>query len=128
MTVRERLFCGGRSAPSDARRAVRETLRGAVSERTLGDAELLVSELTTNSVRHAGCDEASELAMEAAVRDGRVHVRVYDAGAGFEAETPENPELERAGGYGLVLLDRLAAAWGVLRGERFCVWFELDRR
>jgi hypothetical protein len=35
--------------------------------------------------------------------------------------------VERAAGYGLVLLDRLADAWGVSRGERFCVWFELDR-
>ena len=115
-------------APSQARRAVRETLGGSVSDRTLEDVELLVSELATNSVRHAGCGERDELAMEAQVREDRVLVRVYDGGGGFDAEAPEKPEPQQAGGYGLVLLDRLADAWGVLRGDRFCVWFELDRR
>jgi anti-sigma regulatory factor (Ser/Thr protein kinase) len=128
MTVRERRFIGGRGAPSDARHALREALGADVSERTLVDAELLVSELATNSVRHAGCDEATELAMEARVRGDRVHVRVYDEGGGFQATPPAKPDLETAGGYGLVLLDRLARAWGVVRGERFCVWFELERR
>src|SRR4051794_3876533 len=118
-------FRGGVRAPSDARRAVRETLGGVVSDRTLDDAELLVSELTTNSIRHA---DDSELSMEARVRGDRVHVRVCDRGDGFVAHSPEKPDLEVAGGYGLVLLDRLADDWGVLQGDRFCVWFELDRR
>jgi serine/threonine-protein kinase RsbW len=126
MPVRERRFSGDVRAPSDARRAVREALRGAVSPRTLGDAELLVSELTTNSIRHA---DDGELSMEAAVRRDKVRVRVCDAGEGFEARRrPGKADLEEAGGYGLVLLDRLADDWGVLRGDRFCVWFELERR
>jgi hypothetical protein len=62
------------------------------------------------------------------VRDDRVLVRVYDPGEGFEAGSPAKLNLETAGGYGLVLLDSLASHWGVERGERFCVWFELDRR
>jgi anti-sigma regulatory factor (Ser/Thr protein kinase) len=115
-------------APSRARRAVRETLGGAVSDRTLEDVELLVSELATNSVRHGGCGEREELAMEADVQEGRVLVRVYDQGGGFEAAVPKNSEPEQPGGYGLVLLDRLADDWGIQRGDRFCVWFELDRR
>jgi serine/threonine-protein kinase RsbW len=129
MTPRERRFIGGLKAPSIARRALREQLVGAVSERTLTDAELLVSELATNSVRHGGCDEHTELAMEADVRDRRLHVRMYDEGAGFEGEPPMRKlDSGAAGGYGLVLLDRLAAAWGVERGDRFCVWFELEPR
>ena len=125
MAVQDRRFSGGVRAPSDARRVVRETLRGAVSARTLGDAELLVSELTTNSIRHA---DNGELRMEAALQGDRIRVRVCDAGEGFEEHRPDKPELEEAGGFGLVLLDRLADDWGVHRGERFCVWFELDRR
>lgn len=128
MTVRERRFCGGLHAPSDARRAVRETLGGAVSRRTLVDAELLVSELATNSVRHGGCDGDAELAMEADVRGDRVYVRVYDGGEGFEGGLPVKDDLEAAGGYGLVLVEQLAERWGVERGDRFCVWFELERR
>jgi anti-sigma regulatory factor (Ser/Thr protein kinase) len=98
-----------------------------VSERTLGDVELLVSELATNSVRHAGCDELAELGLMADVGDGRVHVQICDAGEGFEAQELAEPGHEEAGGYGLVLLHRLADDWGIQRGERFCVWFELER-
>lgn len=127
MRIRRRRFCGGTSAPRHARRAVRETLGGTLSQRALGDAELLVSELATNSVRHAGCGEQDELAIEAAVDDDRVRVRLYDGGYGFDAGAPEKPDVAQAGGFGLVLLDRLADAWGVQRGERFCVWFELER-
>jgi len=128
MTVRERRFSGGLRAPSDARRAVRETLDDEVSRRTRDDAELLVSELVSNSVRHGGGDELAELAMDTDVRDDRVVVRVFDDGEGFEAAPPVNLDRETAGGYGLVLLDRLANDWGVERADRFCVWFELDRR
>jgi anti-sigma regulatory factor (Ser/Thr protein kinase) len=128
MTVRRRRFCGGSGAPRHARRAVRETLGDAVSEQTLGDVELLVSELATNSVRHAGCDERGELDLEADIHDGRVMVRVCDEGAGFEAGAVPEPGHEEPGGYGLVLLDRLADEWGIQRGDQFCVWFELGRR
>jgi anti-sigma regulatory factor (Ser/Thr protein kinase) len=127
MSIRRRRFCGGAGAPMHARRAVRETLGGALSRRALGDVELLVSELATNSVRHAGCGEQDELGIEAAVDDDRVRVRLCDGGYGFEAGAPEKPDVAQAGGFGLVLLDRLADAWGVQRGERFCVWFELAR-
>jgi anti-sigma regulatory factor (Ser/Thr protein kinase) len=61
------------------------------------------------------------------VRGDRVRVRLCDRGHGFKARAPRKPDMERAGGFGLVLLDRLADDWGVQRGERFCVWFELDR-
>ena len=41
-------------APSAARAAVVDGLSGRVADDVLGDARLLVSELVTNSVRHAG--------------------------------------------------------------------------
>ncbi|MGH2967594.1 MAG: ATP-binding protein [Solirubrobacteraceae bacterium] len=127
MSVRSRRFSGGATAARRARRAVREALDGELSERRLVDVELLVSELVTNSVRHAGCDEAGELSMEAAVSDECVHVRLCDAGRGFDERVPVVPEPDRAGGYGLVLLDRLSDRWGVQRNARFCVWFEVER-
>jgi anti-sigma regulatory factor (Ser/Thr protein kinase) len=128
MIVRRRRFCGGAGAPRHARRAVRETLGDAVSARTLGDVELLVSELATNSVRHAGCDERAELDIEAAIDDGRVLVRVCDDGDGFEEPALPLPGHDEPGGYGLLLLNRLAAEWGIQREPEFCVWFEVERR
>ena len=110
-----------------ARRAVREELRDALPKRRLADVELLVSELATNSVRHAGCGETDELSMEADVAPDKVRVRLSDPGSGFEARTPEPPPTGSAGGYGLVLLERLSDRWGVQRENGFSVWFEVQR-
>jgi len=110
-----------------ARRAVREEFRHALPGRRLADVELLVSELATNSVRHAGCGESGELAMEAEVRADRVRVRLSDHGRGFDARAPKPPPSGATGGYGLVLLERLSDRWGTQRGEGFTVWFEVER-
>ena len=122
-----RRFNGGVTAARCARRAVREELQGALPKRTLADVELIVSELATNSVRHAGCEDADELSMEADVQPDRVRVRLYDPGTGFEAHQPKPPSSGSAGGYGLVLLDRLSDRWGVQRENGFSVWFEVQR-
>ena len=122
-----RRFSGGVTAARCARRAVREELRDALPQPKLADVELIVSELATNSVRHAGCDDADELSMEADVQPDRVRVRLFDPGAGFEPKTPEPPSSGSAGGYGLVLLDRLSDRWGVQRENGFAVWFEVQR-
>jgi anti-sigma regulatory factor (Ser/Thr protein kinase) len=125
MTVRR--FRGGATAARCARRAVREALGDVLPRRRLADVELLVSELATNSVRHAGCDEGDELSMEAAVERDKVHVRLSDQGIGFEPRMPFPPPSGSTGGYGLVLLERLSDRWGIQRDEGFTVWFEVHR-
>jgi anti-sigma regulatory factor (Ser/Thr protein kinase) len=116
------------SAPESvaaARRAVVGLDDLAVSERA--DASLLVSEVVTNSVRHAGMDETEEILLHARVERETLRVEVTDPGAGFERRPPEpRLESEDPGGWGLVLVDRLADRWGVERGAGTCVWFELD--
>ena len=114
-------------AARQARRAVREEFAGALPKRTLADVELLVSELATNSVRHAGCGEADEISLEAAVEADRVRVCLSDAGDGFKPHTPRPPPNGSSGGYGLVLLDRLSDRWGVQKEGGFSVWFEVQR-
>ena len=126
MSIRTRRFHGGALAARLARRAVREELGGELSARRLDDVELLVSELATNSIRHAGCDEANELVMEADVSDECVRVRLCDHGRGFDA-APEPSPPEQAGGFGLVLLERLSDRWGTQQNGGFCVWFEVER-
>jgi anti-sigma regulatory factor (Ser/Thr protein kinase) len=127
MSVWTRRFSGGALAARAARRVVREQLGGELSAQQLGDVELLVSELAANSVRHAGCDEAGEISLEATVDDRRVRLRLCDHGQGFEDRTPPALPPERAGGLGLVLLDRLSNRWGTHRDGGFCVWFEVER-
>ena len=106
---------------------MREELKDTLPGRRLADVELLVSELATNSVRHANCGESDELAMEAAVEPDRVRVRLSDPGGGFDQHAPEPPGTGASGGYGLVLLDRLSDRWGVQRENGFSVWFEVQR-
>ena len=114
-------------AARQARRAVREEFADALPKRTLADVELLVSELATNSVRHAGCGEGDEISLEAAVEEDLVRVRLSDAGDGFEPHTPRPPPNGSSGGFGLVLLDRLSDRWGVQKEGGFSVWFEVQR-
>jgi len=87
---------------------------------------LLTSELVSNAVNHAGMTATEDILLR--LLDGtRLRVEVVDSGPGFE---PPNAwtDGERPNGWGLLLVDRLAAAWGVEpEGGGNKVWFELDR-
>ena len=128
MMVWTRRFRGGTMAARNARHAIREVLCDELSEQRLGDVELIVSELATNSVRHAGCDDRGELSMMADVKGEYVRLRVCDHGDGFtDDHLDPDPDPAVAGGFGLMLVDRLSDRWGVHRNGGFCVWFEVER-
>jgi len=111
-------------APAVARRAVEE-LAGELDPGLLRDAQLLVSEVVTNSIKHSGSDEPIRLRVWPRRRG--LKVEVADGGFGFEAASPASfPESER--GRGLLILDTLADRWGVSRDARARVWFELSPR
>jgi anti-sigma regulatory factor (Ser/Thr protein kinase) len=74
-------------APSMARRAL-SPLRGAVSQTTMADLQLLVSELVTNSIRHAGLSPPASVALNVRLAEQRVRVEVTDAGPGFDRPPP----------------------------------------
>ena len=109
-------------APAEARRSL-EALRPSLDDLLVDDAVLLVSEIVSNSVRHASLDPSD--AIEVRIRGSRsmVHVEVIDPGPGFDLEQLR-PSREN-GGWGLRLLDRLATRWGVERNHVTRVWFEL---
>jgi serine/threonine-protein kinase RsbW len=90
-------------------------------------ARLLVSEVTTNALRHTASGTAEGgFRVSYELREDRLRVEVYDAGA---RTTPQRRahDLEAPGGRGLELLDALASRWGILGGpEGRVVWFELD--
>jgi anti-sigma regulatory factor (Ser/Thr protein kinase) len=90
------------------------------------DVLLLVTELVTNAVRHGGANDNGSLRVEVRRWPERVRVEVLDQGTDV---TRVRPRLSRgeSGGWGLVLVDRIAARWGVGRGaSRTCVWFEIE--
>jgi anti-sigma regulatory factor (Ser/Thr protein kinase) len=105
-------------------RAALSALERHVDAVPLDDLRLLVTELVTNSVRHSG---AADVHLHVSVAAGRVRVEVSDAGRGF-MPAPQAPGVERSGGWGLYLVDRLASRWGVARDGLTRVWFEMDAR
>lgn len=87
---------------------------------------LLLTELVTNAVLHSGAREGD--AIEIDMREGQetIYVVVTDPGNGFERPRRLEPDHSTTGGLGLVLVDRMARAWGTGRdGSGSTVWFEL---
>jgi anti-sigma regulatory factor (Ser/Thr protein kinase) len=111
-------------APREARRVV-EDLAPAVDAGLLRDAQLLVSEVVTNSVKHSGSDEPIRLRVWA--RSSGLKVEIADGGFGFDAETADSCD-DAEGGRGLMIVNALADRWGVIRDARARVWFELSPR
>ena len=108
----------------EAREALRP-FRAELPGTAYNDLLLLVSETVTNAVRHAGASEDAAIELEVEARDGVVRVVVFDEGPGFEARPAPDPGDH--GGWGLRLVDRVAARWGTGREPRAHVWFELQR-
>ncbi len=109
------------SAPALARKALADT--GWVSGDRLGDAELLISELVTNAIRHGPpAAETIAVKLERSARHLRVEVR--DSGTGFTAGTQVTSPY--AGGLGLQLIQKLADRWGIAAEPTTRVWFEIQ--
>jgi anti-sigma regulatory factor (Ser/Thr protein kinase) len=118
--VDTRVACDAAS-PGRAREFVTAVLdRHGVTPQVRDDAVLLVSEVVTNAIRHAGSD--ATIAVD--VSDEQLRIGVTDAGPGW----PEEQVLGTGpGGFGLYLVAQLAGSWGVYRiGDGKTVWFELS--
>jgi anti-sigma regulatory factor (Ser/Thr protein kinase) len=117
-------FEAGPTAAGSARNALL-ALEGRVGDGLLADVRLLVSELVTNSVRHAGIQSHERVHMHVQVSESTLRVEVADPGQGF-APKPRDMDRSRPGGWGLYLVDQLADRWGVARNNLSRVWFEMD--
>jgi anti-sigma regulatory factor (Ser/Thr protein kinase) len=117
----------GPDAPAIARRALAED---HVPDELLEDAQLVVSELVTNGVRHGGSDPTRWLGVRARLRPGGLRIEVCDPGPGFAPPPPLPRSGSPVGGRGLPIVDRLARRWGAGRTAdgRWEVWAEIDRR
>ena len=116
-------LAGGRFAPGRARAQVDALLGDRLGEEDLFDVSVLVSELVTNAVRHAGMGEHDTIVVHLAVAPDVLRVEVCDRGPGFDP--PAVPRSRAGGGgNGLVLLARMSSDWGVASDDGTCVWFE----
>ena len=113
----------GRSA-SAARRIVERALADGPLSDVLDEALLLVTELVTNAVVHAG----TELELQVAVGTGSLRVEVTDRSPGALPSAGDAPSETREGGRGIFLLDALATEWGTRHFKNGkSIWFELGR-
>jgi anti-sigma regulatory factor (Ser/Thr protein kinase) len=109
------------TSPQLARAFLRSTLQTWKLDGLGEVTELLVSELVANVVMHVGSPMTVRVMRSAA----KVRVEIDDP-------SPRVPVIRYAGtadehGRGVLLIDRLANAWGVdARPDGKTVWFELD--
>jgi two-component sensor histidine kinase len=99
-------------------------LQGHAPSGVIDDAQLVVTELITNSLEHAGVSPDDELGLSIELGYGWVRIEVQDPGDGGLI-APRGPDLLNGGGFGLNIVAALAAQWGAVREGSTCVWAEL---
>jgi two-component sensor histidine kinase len=115
-------------ASSDAGRDARDYVASVshlFSSHVANDLALVVTELVTNSVRHAnlGVQDVIELKLLSSSR--RLQGEVADGGKGLDLSDREGYLAGCEGGFGLRIVDELTDRWGFSNGR---VWFEIDDR
>ena len=105
-----------------ARRFVVDTLQRLQYDTMTDVAELLVSELVTNALLHAG----SEVRVRVEADGSRIRVEVQDGSPVNVRKRAVSPESTT--GRGLALVDALATRWGsdAVTDRGKAVWFELE--
>ena len=115
-------------APGAARRVVADRLAERVSPAMRDDAQLVVSELVTNSLTHSGASVGEGVVVRIELTSSMLRLEVEDAGRGGMIG-PRAANVETGGGFGLNLVQALSERWGVERvaagGTR--VWAQLAR-
>ena len=119
-------IAGGRAAGGEARAAAHARLGDELDSDRLHTLQLLLSEVVNNSVIHGGVDEDGWIELTFLADAERVRCEVCDSGIQGDPQ-PRDPDYDGGGGFGLFLVDSMAERWGVDRGTRLTVWFELDR-
>ena len=92
----------------------------------LEDIRLVVSELVTNSILHAGLSADDQISLTVTVADGAVRGSVCDPGPGFGVPSEPSPRSDLSGGWGLPIVETISDRWGVEGNSHACVWFEID--
>jgi anti-sigma regulatory factor (Ser/Thr protein kinase) len=109
--------------------AVRHALAERVESRwIIGDVMLVASELVSNAVVHSGCHDDDVVAVELRLGQDAVLCSVSDPHRTATVAEPA-PEDRLVGGFGLRVVEQLAARWGTERERdgRYRVWAEVAR-
>jgi serine/threonine-protein kinase RsbW len=115
---------------AQAPRAARDVVAGVLAEwmpaALVERAQLVVSELVTNSLLHSGAGPGQHVTLTLRAWDRRCRVEVEDPGH-EGAIAPRSPDLLNGGGMGLNLVAAVSECWGVIRddGGSNRVWAQL---
>ena len=113
-------------APAAARRAL-DRLGGRLEADVIERSALVVTEIVTNSVEHAGLTPAQPIDLNIQVLPGCLRTEVTDEGtAGFDPVVTL-PYPGQDSGRGFWMVDHLADRWGVDLIPSTRVWCEFDR-
>ncbi len=115
-------LAGGAQAPARAREIVTIAIGVALPETLAYQASLLTSEIVTNSVLHGRAGEDDQIELALSWNGEGLRLEVTDEGPGFQVSAPDP---DRPGGWGLALVETMSERWGIERGDRTRVWFEL---
>jgi signal transduction histidine kinase len=114
-------------APAAARAAIARLLDGESAPAMIASAQLIASELVTNSVRHSGASDPDALVLRVELALTTLWLEVEDPGQGGSIAARE-PDLDGGGGMGLNLVRTMSERWGVEQvgagGTR--VWARLE--
>jgi transcriptional regulator with XRE-family HTH domain len=118
----EKALVANKKAPKAARDAV-AFVAGDLEADSLRDAQLLISELVTNSVTHGTPRRGRKVAILIDVNRTRLRVDVTDSGT----DAPQLKAGQDDAGFGLRIVEELAGRWGTSRVPGGNVtWFDLD--
>ncbi|HET7529754.1 MAG TPA: SpoIIE family protein phosphatase [Mycobacteriales bacterium] len=110
------------TSPARARTIVADVLRQWQIPELVDAATLLVSELVTNGVRHAGTGMRLVMTRQAAAQ---IRIAVTDNAPDADVR-PRRRDDSAEGGRGLFLVEHLSTGWGsVVDSSGKTVWFEL---
>lgn len=112
-------------APSLARQAL-DTLSGPIDAECMDDLRLLVSEVVTNSVRHAPPGAKGLIQLTIMTTQESVRAEIRDSGPGFTfVPRSRRFNIDQVSGWGLDIVRRVAESWGISNEGGVCVWFEI---
>jgi two-component sensor histidine kinase len=110
-------------APGLTRERVAE-FESALPQAALENVRLLLSELVTNAVKHAGLSRTEAIQVHVSSHSDGVEAMVrYPNHNKFDATISREPD----GGWGLLIVDNVADHWSIVRtGDALEVWFEIE--
>ena len=113
-------------AAAAARRDL-EDLCADVDDDVLDRGLLAMTEVMTNSVKHAQLEPSQSIDVDFELLAALLRIEVSDDGVGFEPPAAGPAQGNAGGGWGLWLVYQLTDRWGVDFSHSTRVWLEFDR-